>query len=1509
MKKNKFLSRVLACTLVLSVILSQMIFSSSAISASAADAPVWDGTTAESFAGGDGSAASPFLIETAEQLHKMVVDYSTYDASYGKYFKIKNDIYLNDVKNGTFIENVWGKKNWLEGYGDTIAASSKTNSFYGTLDGEGNTIYGLYISGVQNAGLFPAIGSYTVIKNLNFNNLLITGGSGNGGAIAGRAYYYTWQSAAQITNCSLVNATIGQWNNMENVGGFVGTANDCSVTVNNCYAYDISLSDWQTPGAFIGNTWGSSGSRKINNSYCIGYFPTRSTASDAVCTNVYTDTAVPEGNTTANVTVLTAEQMKGVAAKENMTGLDFNWVWETVENGYPVLRDEIITVWDGSKDYNLEGTGSEANPYLIKTAEQLAAIVTGSNGGAFTGKYFKLANDIRINDTFSANWKESARNWVWADFRFVGTFDGNGHTIDGLYYKGSQRVMGLFSYVGADNNGVYKTTIKNFNMTNAYIESTAADGAGFVSGQASRVAYFDTIYIDDTCEINSTVKGAGGILGQSGYNVFMSNIGMNGKVVGGSNFGAFAGTLSSGARLDIKSSYTSADLYAQGVTDRNLATASANVYVTKKQETVDAVATLLTTEQMKGENAKTNMPALDYVCVWQTVENDYPILRKNLIYGWDGTAAESFAGGTGTEADPFLIENGGQLYKMIADYSNTPVSAIPESHTYFRITKDINLGGEQWYVTGKTSYPNNSNYTTGFSGIVDGGNHTIYSLYSNKSSATVGLIPVATQGAEIHNLHLESGNLPKAAWNTYAVGGFIGLAVGTKGSAPIVIEECSVKDYTIASRDASAAFVGYTHSQSVTIKDCFATGNNISNTGTAAGDNSGAFIGTADGNDENNKITVETSYCADEAALIGFKLNTARITTFKDVYTANEAYDNSVAGLTKLTNAQMQGSAAAENLDGFNFNQIWQNGAEGEYPAYKSDEYKAMYWNGTAAESFAAGEGTAQKPYEISDASELYLLANSDTDATTGKYYKLTKDIVISNVYEGWENHSPFAWASKNVHLEGFAYKDSFAGTLDGAGHTVSGLYFEDEITDNGTYAYGLIPYVTADAVIKNLNVENVSANVSGNAYVGGVAGAAHVATEDIANKFKMIQFVGVNVADCDITAANAGDILGGATRGVKFELCNAENIIGSYTENVSIRNCNSEDFAYNDDVIIYNSLNADSTALVNIRKYLLNAISNYITDINGDSVFDIRDLVSAKKSLVTSEAEERLVWSQEFNDDSLDYTVWNENTTMSKGSTLEYADNTSFNGESMTLSCNDTGKVDENGDKIYSVNHGLDTIDSMSFKYGRLEMRAKLPFAAGAFPSLWLTSRSAIGYESKCEYSTEIDIFEIFANAGSSSKVITCIHKWYNDENGVKTGEECSCGTGVLAGNTYKVEESDRSYVIDENAQNDFHTFGFEWDENSMKFSVDGNVYYTVDRSVVEQLHFDLSGKDTDIAGIFEQFVCIRLNNHMYTPGEGSAYTYTGNASDIDASELNYEIDYIRLYQKNDGKSAINFR
>ena len=1801
---QKTVKRILAYTLTLAILLSTCLFGAVTTTAEESEIAVWDGTTAENFAGGDGSASKPYLIENGAQLHLMITSYMGADYE-GKNFKITKDIYLNDVRDGTSVKNLAEKYDWLEG----VAAGSKANSFYGILDGDGHTIYGLYASGEkQSLGLIPAINSATVVKNLNFNNLYLRGAESWGGAIAGQAIYYTWKKTAAISNCSVTGAVIGEEGSgaFQYAAGLIGDAQEVKINFTNCYTYNNSFADWTTGAGIVANDW-NNGATTYNRCYSIGYYPVSAAINKGTFNSVYTNVAAPEGTVATGIVTLTDDQMKGEAAKTNMAGFDFKYVWKTVENGYPVFGD--VKIWDGSKtltDYStFKGSGTADDPYLIENGAQLyfaaignsnltdgscyklandiilnntsiegweatanawgmnkakrfngtldgnghtieglyinvnstdgryglfsyvgqdttvstkvaeiknitfvgasvtntttstsfegvgivagqasgetlfeniyidetskvnapnvkgvAGLVARSNQkvtinncavlGTYTGRahvssfmgtfwggsqyiynsysaanvpvttsrtptinnvyatvktadnyydkevvlltedqmkgenaktymlglsfkyvweivendypilnirgevwsgdksltdhssfkgsgtaddpyliengaqlYFaaignsnltdgscyKLVNDIILNDTSVVGWEDSANTWGMNDKkRFNGTLDGDGHTIEGLYINVASTAgrYGLFSYVGQDTSVSTKVAeFKNITFVGASVTNTTTssfEGVGIVAGQASGEALFENIYIDSTSKVYApNVKGVAGIIARSNQKVTINNCAVHGTYTGGSHVGSFMGTFWGGSQY-INNSYSAANV---PVTTSRTPTIT-NVYATVKTEDnyYDSAVVLLTADQMTGEAAKTNMSGLDFDFLWKTTDG-YPVLRDmaDRLVGWDGSIATSLKG-EGTKANPYKISNGAELYYAISTFSAQDYATLVENKPYFELTADINLNGAQWYGVGKTAYPQSSNYATGFAGVIYGNGHTIYNLGNALAAGVAGLIPVATQGTEIYDLHLKNGNLPKVAWNNYAAGGLIGLAVGTQYSTPIVIDGCSVESYTASSRDASGAFVGSVYSQSLIIKDCYAVNNDITHTSTAAGMNSSAFAAVhGKGNGTGNSISIENCY-TDMNAKVSFE-NEITI-TYKNVYTTDEAYDNTANGLTKVTAAQLTGATAKTTLKGFNFNQFWTT-VDGSTPVHTTFEYRAQYFTGNAAKGFGAGTGTEADPFVITTADELYLLATLDRTETLGKYYKLGNNITISNVYSGWNNDAPYTWAVKKAYLDGFTYTSSFAGTLDGAGYTVSGLYYNNAIVDGGNYAYGVIPFVSADAVIKNITVSDTYAVVKGDgAYVGAVAGAAHVMKEDIeADYLHAVQFVGVNVTKATIGATNKGDILGGGSYGAKFEICTTENAVhGNLLGYVAIKNCNNST-AYRKDVVTANSITVNEGTLETIRKVLLGTDkTTYVVNLDTAAAFDICDLVAAKRSMVAEDPEEYLVWSDEFGGTALNGSVWNESNSMSLGTKLEYANNKEFSGSSVSLYNLDTGKRDENGNPIYSINKGLNTAPTMSYKYGRLEMRAKIPVGAGAFPALWLSSRDAIGYDKNAEFSTEVDIFEVFGKTAGESTAIACIHKWYN-EDGVKTGEECSCGSGILAGNGYKVEESDRSTEL----SYEWCTVVFEWTEDTMTFSINGNVYYTAKRSQMN--NFDTTGHDTNSDGIFNQFMYPIVTNYMYTTGEGASYAYDGNASDILANlgNLTYEIDYIRLYQKNDGKSAINLQ
>ena len=84
-----------------------------------------------------------------------------------------------------------------------------------------------------------------------------------------------------------------------------------------------------------------------------------------------------------------------------------------------------LSIWNGSSDIWTKGAGTEASPYLIESAEQLAFISDMVNGGVTTyeNTYFKLMTNIDLNNLTWIPIGSSVTNC------FKGYFDGNDKTI------------------------------------------------------------------------------------------------------------------------------------------------------------------------------------------------------------------------------------------------------------------------------------------------------------------------------------------------------------------------------------------------------------------------------------------------------------------------------------------------------------------------------------------------------------------------------------------------------------------------------------------------------------------------------------------------------------------------------------------------------------------------------------------------------------------------------------------------------------------------------------------------------------------------------------------------------------------------------------------------------------------------------------------------------------------------------------------------------------------------
>ncbi|MBQ5717365.1 MAG: hypothetical protein IIV63_06290, partial [Clostridia bacterium] len=122
--------------------------------------------------------------------------------------------------------------------------------------------------------------------------------------------------------------------------------------------------------------------------------------------------------------------------------------------------------WDGTVATEFEsGSGTEANPYIIVNAEQLALMSTNIAAGTDAGAYYKLGADITLNEgVLDADYNLNSGTFTsWTSGgTFSGVFDGDGHTIYGFY--STQQNGGLFSTV--------KGTIKNLKMKDAAYKLT-----------------------------------------------------------------------------------------------------------------------------------------------------------------------------------------------------------------------------------------------------------------------------------------------------------------------------------------------------------------------------------------------------------------------------------------------------------------------------------------------------------------------------------------------------------------------------------------------------------------------------------------------------------------------------------------------------------------------------------------------------------------------------------------------------------------------------------------------------------------------------------------------------------------------------------------------------------------------------------------------------------------------------------------------------------------------------
>ena len=168
-----------------------------------------------------------------------------------------------------------------------------------------------------------------------------------------------------------------------------------------------------------------------------------------------------------------------------------------------------------------------------------------------------------------------------------------------------------------------------------------------------------------------------------------------------------------------------------------------------------------------------------------------------------------------------------------------------------------------------------------------------------------------------------------------------------------------------------------------------------------------------------------------------------------------------------------------------------------------------------------------------------------------------------------------------------------------------------------------------------------------------------------------------------------------------------------------------------------------------------------------------------------------------------------------------------------------------------------LKTARKLSFQYGRIEARIKMPQGVGTWPAFWMLGGDLLDGVPWPECG-EIDIMEYRGDLFDQST--SAIH-----------GPTTPSGSGLGA-----------RFLSFAPLSEGYHTYAIEWKKNSIDFIVDGRINGSV------------SSQDTGSRGwVFNQKFFLILNLAM-------GGTYAGEFIDPTLNQAQLSVDYIRFYSVN---------
>ena len=304
---------------------------------------------------------------------------------------------------------------------------------------------------------------------------------------------------------------------------------------------------------------------------------------------------------------------------------------------------------------------------------------------------------------------------------------------------------------------------------------------------------------------------------------------------------------------------------------------------------------------------------------------------------------------------------------------------------------------------------------------------------------------------------------------------------------------------------------------------------------------------------------------------------------------------------------------------------------------------------------------------------------------------------------------------------------------------------------------------------------------------------------------------------------------------------------------------------------------------IIAMRKQLAlfdNEIDLVQADLDYDYRLTVLDLIYERKLLVKIYTQEdlyrdntgennyaknsdyELVWSDEFNGTNLNTDNWGYEMGYVRNNEPQYytsrRDNVEVKNGYLRISA--TAKVSNVSGEMKFYSGSVNTKGKQSFKYGVIEMRAKLPSSkanpTATWPAFWM-----MGTQSWWPKCGETDILEMYGQ--NFSKYEANVH-WADDD-----------------GNHVHLWDTDGkvpTLIYDEPLGNDWHTYGIDWTDKYMRFYCDDQTLGTI----------DITGEDQTELHI-ENYLLLNLAMQKEQSKELIGIDF----------EIVYQIDYVRVYQK----------